>query len=175
MKDVKVLLKTMPWKHKVAILFISILSVIVCIFTFGPIAITFKYVLFLITLLVASYFDVQSRMIPDWIHIILIIIGLMNFDVTKSVIGLLISPLPFLIMALINTGSIGGGDIKLIGASGFVLGYGNTTTASIISIVVAVCFYSMYYLSYQKVKSRAFPFAPFFQVGCMIVIVFGDV
>lgn len=105
----------------------------------------------------------------------LIIVGLINFDVSKSVVGLLISPLPFLVMALINSGSIGGGDIKLIGATGFVLGYGSTTTASMICIVVAVCFYSLYYLSCKKVKCRAFPFAPFFQMGCMVVMIIGGI
>jgi len=131
-----------------------------------------KYLLLFILLLCASYFDLKSRVIPDWIHIVLIVIGLIDFNATKSFTGLMISPLPFLIMALINAGSIGGGDIKLIGSSGFVLGYGRTTTASMIGIIVAVFFCCLYYLGYKKVGNKRFPFAPFFQVGCMIVVFF---
>lgn len=169
------MLKTMPWKHKVFLIVMGVVSTLLCFYKFTTIIITLKYLLFFTFLLCASYFDLKSRIIPDWIHMALIIIGLINFDGTKSVLGLLISPLPLLIMAVINTGSIGGGDIKLIGSSGFVMGCGKIMTASMISIVIAVCFYMLYYLSYKRVKNKAFPFAPFFQVGCIMTMIFGGV
>ena len=169
------LVKKMPWKYKVALIIMGVISILLCFYRFKTMLNAVKYLLFFTLLLCASYVDLKTRMIPDWVHILLIIIGLINFNVTKSVLGLLISSLPFLIMAVINTGSIGGGDIKLIGSSGFVLGYGNTITASMISIVVVICFYILYYLSYKKVMSKAFPFAPFFQVGCIMTMIFRGV
>jgi leader peptidase (prepilin peptidase)/N-methyltransferase len=162
-----------PWKHRVVLIVMGAISILLYLCGFTNLITGLKYLIFFALLLFASYFDLKCRMIPDWIHVLLIIIGLINFDVTKSVLGFLISPLPFLIMALVSTGSIGGGDIKLIGSSGFVLGYGSTIVASMIGIIVAVCFYSLYYLGYKKVKSMAFPFAPFFQLGCMIAMFFG--
>ena len=173
MKEDLILFKTMPWKHRCMLLSLSTLCFVLCWFAFDSLVLFVKGFLFSIILLGASYFDIRTRTLPNWIHVLILLVGLIDFNFTKSVSGIVLAPLPFLIMALIEEGSIGGGDIKLIGSSGFVLAYKNTVATSIIATIVAICFYILYYLSYNKVKSMAFPFAPFFQVGYMIVIIFG--
>lgn len=173
MKEELKLLKRMPWKHSLIILLISIVNAVVSLVAFESMVLVIKSFLFSEILLIASYYDIRTRIIPDWIHVLIILVGLIEFDPFKSFVGLVVAPLPFLIMALAKEGSIGGGDVKLIGAMGFVLGSRSTIVASIIGSIVVVCFYSRYYLSYKKVKSMAFPFVPFFQVGCMIAMFYG--
>lgn len=121
----------------------------------------------------ASYLDYRIRIIPDWMHIVIIVIGFININLAKGLFGLVISPSPFLIVVLIHNGSIGGGDIKLIGATGFVMGYAKTSMACIISMALAILFCSLYYFGKRKVKDQSFQFAPFFQIGCIIVMVTG--
>lgn len=174
MNEEKMSLRKIPWKHKVALLMIIMICISLGLYNYLSLVDVIKYSSFLFLVICASYFDVKNRMIPDWIHVSLVFIGLINCDVTKSIIGLVVSPLPFLFMALISEGSIGGGDIKLIGSSGFVLGFWNTIVASMIGIVAVVSFYTLYSLSYNKAKERKFPFAPFYNMGCILIICFGS-
>lgn len=175
MREEILLLWRMPWKHKGLLILVIALCTYIGLIAFDTKWLALKYALFLLAILAASLYDLQTRTIPDWIHVAIIIIGLIDFNLTRSIAGLLLSPLPFLIMAVMQSGSVGGGDIKLIGASGFILGVGLTTMAAMISIGIVACFYTLYYLSYKKAKCTTFPFAPFFQVGCMIVIVCGGI
>jgi len=122
-------------------------------------------------LLIASYYDYRYRMIPDCLHILLLVIGLIDFNYSKAISGLIFSPLPFLIMALVQTGSIGGGDIKLIGATGFVLGYSFTFFSALIGLLMVVIV-SVLSFSFRKSKCKQlFPFAPYYQLGYTSLIV----
>lgn len=173
MNKEKRLLKMMPWKHELALVMILITGMTLLLHTSFSYIVTTKSILLYSVLTVVSYLDYRFRIIPDWVHLVIIAIGFINIDVVRSFIGLVISPLPFLIMALINKGSIGGGDIKLIGATGFVIGYAKTSIAYMIAMALAILFCNLYYLGKRKVKEQSFPFAPFFQIGCIVVMVTG--
>lgn len=70
-------------------------------------------------LLVASIMDIRTRTIPDSISLSLVLISLIPPEPVRMA-GIL-AALPLLI-AGITVGGIGGGDIKLTGACGMVLG-----------------------------------------------------
>ncbi|WP_306455961.1 prepilin peptidase [Fusibacter sp. 3D3] len=72
--------------------------------------------------------------------ILIIGVALINIEWTESLLGLIIVPLPFFIMACLKENSIGGGDIKLIGACGFFLGVKSTVLGCIISLAIAIIF-----------------------------------
>lgn len=48
-------------------------------------------------------------------------VGVIQIDLVDLLLGFFIVPLPFFIMAYLNEGSIGGGDVKFISAISFVL------------------------------------------------------
>ena len=173
MKEDLMLLRTMPWKHKSILAMVLMSGTILMYFTCSSQAMMIKSMLLYLALTFVSYLDYRFRIIPDWVHMVIIVVGIINFSITKSMIGLVVSPLPFLIMALIKEGSIGGGDIKLIGATGFAMGYSKTFTSSIIAMALAILFCSLYYLGKKKARDQSFPFAPFFQIGCTIVMITG--
>lgn len=173
MNEEKISLKMIPWKHRICLAVILVLGIYLLSLTSISHVVMIKSILLYIVLTFASYLDYRFRIIPDWIHLVIIAIGFININVARSLIGLVISPLPFLIMALIEQGSIGGGDIKLIGSTGFVIGYCKTFTTCLIAMALAILFYSLYYLGKKKVRDQSFPFAPFFQIGCAIVMVAG--
>lgn len=77
-------------------------------------------VLFFCLLLAASVWDLRKRIIPDSICVAIVAVGLLTFSHSKLA-GTLIG-LPLLIAALTKEGGMGGGDIKLTAACGFVLG-----------------------------------------------------
>ena len=128
-------------------------------------------------LMAASVWDLRKRIIPDSICILIALTGLINFSPVKF-LGIL-AALPLLIAALIKEGGMGGGDIKLTAASGFVLGL----PAGIAGLILALSMVLFWHLSLRvacKIKRRkpsvaketAFPLAPFLGIGFMIAAIF---
>jgi len=121
-------------------------------------------------LLLTSYFDIRTRIIPDWIHVLMLMIGFIGFNPVRSIAGLILTPVPFLIIALLFEGSIGGGDVKLIGACGFVLGFEKCVIIAIFANVFAILYALGYYFSNKEITRMKLPFVPFLYVGWMVVM-----
>ena len=84
-----------------------------------------KGVLFGLLLLSAAVWDMRNREIPNLIPALLLLCGLIGFRPAASVAGLFLVGGPFLLAAVLikrDGFAIGGGDMKLMGACGFVLG-----------------------------------------------------
>lgn len=123
--------------------------------------------LFFALLLTASVIDIKKRIIPDSICIVIALTGLIYFAPVQ-LLGLL-TALPFLMAAMI-CGGMGGGDIKLMAAAGFVLGIGGGIAATVTGLTAMLLFYAIY-KTITKARgrecSKAFPLAPFLSIGCM--------
>jgi len=116
-------------------------------------------------LILASYLDVITRIIPDWVHLVIMGIGLIDISLLDSVLGLILLPLPFFIMAYKSEGSIGGGDIKLIGACGFMLGLNSAYLGVLISLILVIIHQG---IIKGKVKDSSFAFVPYISMGMLI-------
>ncbi len=126
----------------------------------------FKNLMFILTLIYAGYIDYRKRIIPDKVHVIIILLSLMaNFNPFRSIIGLLLLPIPFIIPIFFNEDSVGGGDIKIVGAIGFFLGLERGMIAVIIGLAIAVIF-SLFIL--KKDRKDSFPFGPYIAIGSII-------
>lgn len=125
--------------------------------------------LFVALLVAASVIDIRKRIIPDTICLLIALTGCIFFKPVK-LLGML-AALPFLIAALFH-GGMGGGDIKLIAASGIVLGIAGGIAASIIGLTAMLLFYAVY-STVQRLRNRkyqrAFPLAPFLSIGCIVI------
>lgn len=170
MNDVKRLMKKMPWKHRLIMILLSIVNLLISVLAYDVGMLGVKSFLFSQILLIASYYDIRTRIIPDWIHVLILLVGIIGFDPVKSIVGLIVAPLPFLIMALVKEGSIGGGDVKLIGAMGFVLGVKRCIVTVMLSNIFAILFGLSYYLDSKKFCKKRLPFVPFLYVGWMVVL-----
>ena len=73
-------------------------------------------------LLFAAEYDYATHTVPDYVPVLILMAGLLEVEFAPALLGLVLVPLPFVVAALMKEGSIGGGDIKLMGACGFVLG-----------------------------------------------------
>ena len=126
----------------------------------------FKNLIFILTLIYAGYIDYRKRIIPDKVHVIIILLSLMaNFNPFRSIIGLLLLPIPFIIPIFFNEDSVGGGDIKIVGAIGFFLGLERGMIAVIIGLAIAVVF-SLFIL--KKDRKDSFPFGPYIAIGSIV-------
>lgn len=126
-------------------------------------------VFFIALLTVASAFDIRKRIIPNSICAGIALTGLISFS-PVNLFGVL-AALPLLIAALCKQGSIGGGDIKLTAACGFVLGF----EGGIAGLCAGLASMLLYYAGSRiaaRLRKRgkqnnpaSLPLAPFLSLG----------
>lgn len=125
--------------------------------------------LFFSLLLVASLWDIWRRMIPDSLCIFIFLTGFLSF-IPEKLFGIFLG-LPLLIASLLKEGGMGGGDIKITAASGFVLGL----PLGIAGLMLGLLLVLLWYLGnriIRKVEKSKIPMVPFFGSGFLLVYLF---
>ena len=133
-----------------------------------------RLALFCIILSLAAVSDIRKRIIPDWMPIFIAGVSLIPPE-PVYLTGLFVA-LP-LLLAGITVGGIGGGDIKLTGACGLVLGFERTLTG----LLMALSFLLLFHVARQCIKKirkincvaekeQAYPLVPFLLIGMVISI-----
>ncbi len=126
--------------------------------------------LFCCLLLAYSVWDIRKRIGPDTLNVLIFCTGLPTF--TPDKLAGILAALPLLIAALIREDGMGGGDIKLTAAAGFVLGFPAGIAGQIFGLSAAV----LYYLTIKGIRTLkgletpsaskfAMPMAPFLSAG----------
>lgn len=123
--------------------------------------------LFLTALAAASAVDCRKRTIPDFLCLLTAAAGLISFSPAQF-FGVL-AALPLLIAALIRPECMGGGDIKLTAAAGFVLGFWRGIWGMALGLLLAVLYFCTAML-FQKfihhplpaMTRAALPLGPFY-------------
>lgn len=125
-----------------------------------------KGVLLFLILSYAAYRDIKTRQIPDIIPIMLLITGFIGFSPLSSIPGLLVTVSPFLFAAL-KGGGMGGGDIKLMAACGFILGPWGGMLQTILGLALAVLltFVRAATLGKKVERKTRIPLVPFLGTG----------
>ena len=118
-------------------------------------------------LLLISIVDFKIHMIPDQLTMLLFLAGIWSsfvfqkITITGRVFGIFVVSIPFFIIAVLSSGGLGGGDIKLMAASGVLLGVtGN---------VFAACFGLFLLLTKRIGYKECFALGPFLCLGIAIV------
>jgi leader peptidase (prepilin peptidase)/N-methyltransferase len=135
-------------------------------------------VVFITLLTAASVSDIRKRIIPDSICALIASAGLICFSPVR-LFGTA-AALPLLFPALYKQGSVGGGDIKLTAACGFVLGFGCGMAGLIIGLAAMLLFFAGSRAAARLRKKRrrkengtqALPMAPFLSAGFVIAYIF---
>ena len=127
--------------------------------------------LFVLLLILAGLCDMRKREIPDAISVLILITGFLAIKPLDAFLGLLVTGMPYFLAAILiqkdNGFSMGGGDIKLMAACGFVLGVQLGVLQSIVSLIITLLVGLSIRLSSSnnKIYSIELPLAPFFCVG----------
>lgn len=127
---------------------------------------TYACILFGQVLLFAAEYDIATHTVPDYVPVLILTVGMVEVEFAPALLGLVLVPLPFLAAALIKEGSIGGGDIKLMGACGFMLGVKRGYAALMMGLFLAVMFQSVY----AKKEDKGFALVPYLAVGCLFAL-----
>lgn len=147
---------------------ITVISLIVLSKAFDDMNLIVKGFFYVLILMYASYSDIKEKIIPDKVHLMIMVVSLIKVNLVSSILGCIIVPLPFFITALLKNDGIGGGDVKFMAAIGFLLGLKGGFIASIIGLTLAVVINCIYYKIKNKDKNISFPLAPYLSIGCFL-------
>lgn len=140
-----------------------------------------KYLFILSLLLVISGIDLDWQIIPNKLVIVLLGWGLLwqilfpEITWLQALLGALLGGGLLLLIALISPGGMGGGDIKLMFASGFILGGPLTLLALFLGFVIGAVIGVFLLLTGRKKRKEPIPFGPFLALGILIAVFWGDV
>ena len=141
----------------------AVTAVFLCLYGFTPHAIL--CILLCQVLMIARVCDILTYEIPDCLHLFIAVIGLIGFQPMSALVGFLLVPLPFLIVALRTDGKIGGGDVKLMAASGFALG----VTGGVWMMIWGLFMGLLWNTAFRK-GQESLPLAPFLAFGCFMAL-----
>jgi len=140
---------------------------------------TVGFCLLVSLLLLIAAIDFKTMFIPNWSILLILIAGLIVALVSQEVswlervIGFISAGGVLLIIAVL-TGGLGGGDVKLMAAVGFYLGWKLTLWSMLLASVIGG-FAGIMILASGKGKLKTeIPFGPILVVGIISSVLFGD-
>lgn len=136
------------------------------------------YCLLFSALLVLTVIDWRTFEIPLGINIFILVLGIVHLFMDldnwlEYVIGLFAVSIPLLLILLISKGkAIGGGDVKLMGAAGLLLGWKFILLAFVLGCIIG----SIIHITRMKVsgEGKVLAMGPYLSIGILITLFFGD-
>jgi prepilin signal peptidase PulO-like enzyme (type II secretory pathway) len=127
-------------------------------------------------LVYVAWVDCRTMEIPDWCHLILFGLGCLQIVCGETMalesrgVGLIAISLPMFLANLLRQDSFGGGDIKLCGAVGFLLGAQQVIAGSLIALTLAGAYGGITLILGLKKPKDSFPLGPFLSIGFIVTI-----
>lgn len=129
-------------------------------------------------LLIIAVIDLDKYIIPNSAVILFLITGIIyhfidiEMAMSLRLLGFCAGLFAPLTVALISRGGIGGGDIKLLGAMGFWVGFPGILYIFFISSFLGGIISIIFLIIKRKNKKDSLPFAPFLAVGFLMLFLF---
>ncbi len=156
-------------RHYPITVLISVAASILLNLTFDDPTEIIKGFLFAQTLIIIGYCDAMTHEIPNLALIPIVITGLIRVQLIPALGGAFLVSVPFLLIAVLSKGGIGGGDVKLMAAAGFLLGPTGVIAATVTGFAVFLA--SLPFVS-RSVKQKAYAMAPYLGIGCFLAYLF---
>jgi leader peptidase (prepilin peptidase) / N-methyltransferase len=144
------------------------------------------YYAFITALLVITFIDIDHQIIPDVITLpgipvfFVASLALPQISVVESALGILIGGGSLFLVAwlyhfLTKKEGMGGGDIKLLGMMGAIIGWKGVLFTIFVASAVGTVSGILLILKTRKTMKLAVPFGPFLAIGGIAYIFFGPV
>ncbi len=168
---------------------VELITGLLFVFTVYHFGLSFEALQYLIIigfLIPVFIIDLEHSIIPDGLNIGILVVSIFSVliqiytgdkvwsDLINHGLGLLLGGGFFLLIAMVTNGAMGGGDIKIMGALGFLFGVKNTLLLMFLSFVIGGVLSLI--LIGLKIKTRKdyIPFGPFICIAAMITIFWGQ-
>jgi leader peptidase (prepilin peptidase)/N-methyltransferase len=135
---------------------------------------------YLSVLTVVAVIDWNTRIIYDRFHIMIFLLGVVSFWVFPEhglwdrMIGAVIVSFPMLVLALCIEGAFGGGDIKLMACSGFLLGWKAVVCGMFLGLIAGGIYCIPMMAAGRLGRKDSFAFGPFLAFGLSLAFFYGD-
>jgi len=161
---------------------------LVFIFTYVNFGVSFAFLEYaiILSLLVAIFvIDYKHYIIPDGMNLLIFLVALgfllVGFfmgdyglsDILYRFYGLILGGGFFLLVAII-TGAMGGGDIKIMAALGFLFGFTQTLVLIFFSFIIGGVMSGLLLVLKLKKRKDHIPFGPFICIAAFITIFWGE-
>ena len=172
-EDVNVLKKMTPAENRMVSLAGGILALVITgYYGMSMAALT----LFLVSavLVMITVIDAYTQTIPPVLNIVLGALGLVSIltmpgiSVAERVIGFFCISVPMLLIVLLVPGGFGGGDIKMMAASGILLGWKGNLAAFFIGLIIGGVYGAFLLISGKKGRKEHFAFGPCLSIGIFV-------
>lgn len=169
-EDINVLKKMTPAENRMVSLAGGILALVITgYYGMSMAALT----LFLVSavLVMITVIDAYTQTIPPVLNIILGALGLVSIltmpgiSVAERVIGFFCISVPMFLIVLLVPGGFGGGDIKMMAASGILLGWKGNLAAFFIGLIIGGVYGAFLLISGKKGRKEHFAFGPCLSIG----------
>ncbi|SDI43878.1 prepilin peptidase [Proteiniclasticum ruminis] len=159
---------------------------LVTVIKFGVSLEGLKYLLVIALLLPVALIDYDHTIIPDRLNVGIFLTALIFLllevylgnaafrDLLNPLYGMVLGGGFFLFIAVVTKGAMGGGDIKLMAALGFLFGTANTLLLMFLSFVLGGFLSSLLLLLKIKKRKDYIPFGPFICASALLVIFYGE-
>lgn len=131
-------------------------------------------------LTMVAYIDWDTRIIYDRFHIVITLLGIASLalfpehGLADRLAGTAVVAAPMLVLALFIDGAFGGGDIKLMAASGFLLGWRAILAAMFIGLLAGGVYCAAMLAGKKLARRDSFAFGPFLALGLGTAFFWGD-
>jgi leader peptidase (prepilin peptidase)/N-methyltransferase len=130
-------------------------------------------------LAVIAFIDMDTQYIPPELNLILAGLGIASIwtlpgpTIAERWIGMASISVPLILIVLVIPDGFGGGDIKMVAASGVLLGWKGNVAAFCISMVLGGVYGAWLLITKQKGKKEHFAFGPFLSIGIGVALYAG--
>lgn len=172
-EDVNVLKKMTPAENRMVSLAGGILALVITgYYGMSMAALT----LFLVSavLVMITVIDAYTQTIPPVLNIVLGALGLVSIltmpgiSVAERVIGFFCISVPMFLIVLLVPGGFGGGDIKMMAASGILLGWKGNLAAFFFGLIIGGVYGAFLLISGKKGRKEHFAFGPCLSIGIFV-------
>ena len=154
--------------------FLSLLAAI----RYGIHAETLVQIVFICVLVAISRVDLERRIIPNrivvpaWIAVLLAHVAIHPHHWVQWLVASFGAGLFFLVVALVNPGGLGMGDVKLALLIGAALGWRVTAALLLGTIAAGIVAAIMLFKEGSSARKRAIPLGPFLAGAAIVVVLF---
>lgn len=155
-------------------------AALLCAWRIGCNERAFTIFVFFSVLTAVALVDIKTMEIPNGFSAAILAVGMISLvtmpelSAGERILGVCSVSVPLLLITLWIPGAFGGGDIKLMGASGLLLGW----KLSLVALFLAILgggLYGVYLLGFgKKGRKEHFAFGPFLCVGMAIALLWGE-
>ena len=144
----------------------------------------YLYTIVCVALAITFSVDFRYQLIPDEVHILLAIVGVVNFlfnltlkGLLNQILGAVIGGGIFFLISLLSLlilkkEGMGFGDVKLMAALGFIFGVKNIIVITLVSFIIGAIVGSIFLIVINKESDGYIPFGPFIAIGAIIMAYF---